>query len=412
MFLLRTFWHYPPALLAIICPENMARFRPSSTILGAVLSVLASLLGAAGAGLPSLSDGGWFASTTGRVTDEQELPPTTPIIVFEAATYPVCNGPDARFHPMFDMWISSIRPVCDELVPRLSLACNLAEHLCCREPAPPSHPTSITCNLQTGLCTVHDEKAGMSLVGAWKCTQCGAGGFLERFGRSLTRFCRCSPVVAVTGDFPTPPCIVVHKEGATNTSTGLTNATTTSFGPYALRPHGPAGTNKVADLEICVPDQPVSVRTCDAAVMERVRTAVATCTEAAKARLPVDGSPGQCCTAGLRGSGGSVTSLITCLIGGACVRVDFTHDMVLVDDFRAATGCLVPSEAGNTVVPPGSTASASCTCAPGNTTGLSGCVFPRRGIVPEGCLVADRAQGSLLGSSTVKFTPVLNQCST
>jgi len=353
-----------------------------------------------------------------RVTDGEIVAGETPPELFAAATYPVCNGPDTAFDPLIDLWRASIHRVCQGEVITQSLACNQTVFSCCRDRGTIAVRTSVTCHLGSGLCSVHDTPAGTSLIGAWKATSCGLGGAREQLDGTLKRNCRCAPVRAAAGDFPTPPCVVVHKPGAFDPATGLTEAATIPFGPYVIRRHGPAPTNAVTGLDTCVPDTPVAVRRCGATEIERGEAVFAACGGDRMVGTLTNGTAGQCCMAVLRGSGGSATSILTCVIGpgGACVRQDVTHASVAVDDFAARPGCLVPAATGGSVVAPGTAPpEAACICVPavGADAAAAGCAVPiANGEADEGgaCTVIDSAAGSFLASSTVRFAPALDLC--
>jgi len=365
---------------------------------------------------------------TDRATEEETVPLYTVPEVIANATYPVCNGPDTAYDPLIDLWRASILRVCQEEAVTQSLACNQTVFACCRDLGTLAIRPSVTCHLGSGLCSVHDTAAGTSLVGAWKATSCGLGGARERLDGTLKRYCRCAPVRAVAGDFPTPPCVVVHKPGAFDPATGLTTAATIPFGPYVIRRHGPAETNAVTSLDTCVPDTPVAVRRCGVAENKRGTAVYDACGGTRWVGTPTNGTAGQCCMAILRGSGGASTSIIWCVIGpgGGCVRRDFTHAAVAVDDFAARPGCLVPGATGGSVTAPGAAPPAeACICVPavGVDAAAGGCAVALADGGEDGdgegegegdgegsCVVMDSAAGSLLASSTVRFTPVLDRC--
>ena len=171
-------------------------------------------------------------------------------------------------------------------------------------------------------------------------------------------------------------------------------------------------------LDTCVPDTPVAVRRCGATEIERGEAVFAACGGDRMVGTLTNGTAGQCCMAVLRGSGGSATSILTCVIGpgGACVRQDVTHASVAVDDFAARPGCLVPAATGGSVVAPGTAPpEAACICVPavGADAAAACCAVPiANGEADEGgaCTVIDSAAGSFLASSTVRFAPALDLC--
>lgn len=334
-----------------------------------------------------------------------------PVDIIPAANYSVCNVRNSTYQATLEAYRDHAGR-CSRQHESVR-QCLLTRFDCCEDPFLINGTIlQMQCSLDFGLCTVFDTAPDRrkELIGAWKSTQCA----WERGGEVNPDLCQCLKMTAQDGDFPFPtPCVLVYPStGLLDPVTKTSTVTTTSFGPYPVRrltqPRPRKVTRPGREPRACVPISRTSVRACDEAGRSRIEAVTRSCRPSLEpAEKLVDGSPGDCCSLPLDGT----TSVVYCIIGSDCVRIDGSTASYVLGDVAAAPGCV---GGGGEVQPPGVATSTVCRCVPRTPPPPGGCAYPhelRQAPPPVAgeCMVINSARGGI-GTTGVPFSPVLDVC--